>query len=74
MSSQRFALELKDEAVRQVSSEVADKPATAPHVAMSLAQQLKRVCGVEIEACARGAGKLKIPASIEEPPAQSSLL
>jgi hypothetical protein len=36
-------------------------------VAMNWAQRLKRVFGIEIEGCARCAGKLKILASIEEP-------
>lgn len=34
---------------------------------MSLAQGLKRVFGVEIEACARCGGNLKVIASIGEP-------
>jgi len=34
---------------------------------MSWAQRLKRVLGVEIEACARYGGKLKLIASIGEP-------
>ncbi len=38
-----------------------------PHVAMNWARRLKRVFGVEIEACARCGGKLQIIASIEEP-------
>ena len=36
------------------------KPPTPRHVAMSWARRLKRVFGIEIEACARCGGKLKI--------------
>ena len=43
------------------------KPPTPRHVAMSWARQLKRVFGIDIEACARCGGKLKFIASIEEP-------
>ena len=45
----------------------AAKPPTPRHVAMSWARRLKRVFGIEIDRCARGGGKLKITASIEEP-------
>lgn len=44
-----------------------DQPITPRHVAMSWAQRLKRVFGVEINTCARCGGKLKVIASIEEP-------
>jgi hypothetical protein len=44
-----------------------DKPITPRHVAMSWAQRLKRVFGVEINTCARCGGKLKVIAGIEEP-------
>lgn len=44
-----------------------DKPITPRHVAMSWAQRLKRVFGIEIDLCARCGGKLKVIASIEEP-------
>lgn len=43
------------------------KPITPRHVAMSWAQRLKRVFGVEINTCARCGGKVKVIASIEEP-------
>ena len=43
------------------------KPDTPRQVAMTWAQRLKRVFGVQIEACARCGGKLKVIASIEEP-------
>ena len=43
------------------------KPITPRHVAMTWAQRLKRVFGVEINTCARCGGKLKVIASIEEP-------
>jgi hypothetical protein len=34
---------------------------------MGWAQRLKRVFGIEIEACARCSGRLKVIASIEDP-------
>ncbi len=34
---------------------------------MNWARRLKRVCGIEIEQCARCSGRLKVIASIEEP-------
>jgi hypothetical protein len=37
------------------------------HVALHWAQRLKRVFGIEIEACARYVARLKIVASIEDP-------
>ena len=43
------------------------KPSIPRHVAMTWAQRLKRVFGVEINTCARCGGKLKVIASIEEP-------
>ncbi len=49
------------------AEEGADKPTTPRHVAMSWARRLRRVFGVEIEACARCGGKLKILARIEGP-------
>lgn len=51
-----------------------DKPATPRQVAMSWAQRLKRVFGIEIEACARCGGDLKILASIEEPQVIAKIL
>mgnify|MGYP000881667724 CR=1 FL=1 len=52
----------------------ADKPATPRHVAMNWAQRLKRVFGIDIEACARCGGKLKVIASIEEPAVVAKIL
>jgi hypothetical protein len=49
------------------AEEGADKPATPRHVAMRWAQRLQRVFGIEIEACARCGGGLKVIASIEDP-------
>ena len=49
------------------AEEGVDKPATPRHVAMTWAQRLKRVFGVDIEACARCSGRLKVIASIEDP-------
>lgn len=43
------------------------KPPTPRHVAMSWVRRLKRVFGIEIQACARCGGKLAIIASIEQP-------
>jgi Putative transposase len=43
-----------------------DQPITPRHLAMTWAQRLKRVFGVEINTCARCGGKLKVIASIEE--------
>ena len=52
----------------------AAKPPTPRHVAMTWARRLKRVFGIEIEACARCGGKLKIIASIEERNARTSTM
>lgn len=43
------------------------QPPTPRHLAMSWARRLKRVFGVEIAACARCGGRLRIIARIEEP-------
>ena len=42
------------------------KPPTPRHVAMSWARRLRRVFGIEIEACVGCGGKLQVIASIEE--------
>ena len=47
---------------------------TPRHVAMSWAKRLKRVFGIDIEACARCGGKLKVIASIEEPAVIAKIL
>jgi len=52
----------------------ADKPITPRHVAMTWAQRLKRVFAIDIEACARCGGRLKILASIEEPQVIAKIL
>jgi len=52
----------------------ADEPAIPRHVAMSWAQRLKRVFGVEIERCAGCGGKFRIIASIEEPEVIAKIL
>ena len=41
---------------------------------MSWARRLKRVFGIEIDACARCGGKLKVLASIEEPAVIAKIL
>ncbi len=45
----------------------AQQPGLPRHVALRWAQRLKRVVGIEIEACARCGARLKIVASIEDP-------
>jgi hypothetical protein len=50
------------------------RPAVPRHVAMSWAQRLKRVFGIEIEACARCHGQLKVIASIEDPAGIAQIL
>jgi hypothetical protein len=50
------------------------QPITPRHVAMTWAQRLKRVFGVEINTCARCGGKLKVIASIEEPEVIAKIL
>ncbi len=53
----------------------AAEPTSKPrHVAMIWAKRLKRVFGVDIEACARCGGKLKIIASIEESAVSAKIL
>ena len=52
---------------RTALAAVSGKPPTPRHVAMSWAQRLKRVFGIEIDSCARCGGKLEVIASIEEP-------
>jgi hypothetical protein len=44
-----------------------EQPPTPRHVSMNWARRLKRVVGIDIEACVRCGGKLAIIASIEEP-------
>lgn len=56
------------------AEEGAEKSAAPRHVAMSWAKRLKRVFGVDIEACARCGGKLKVIASIEEPAVIAKIL
>jgi len=56
------------------AEEGAESSSTPRHVAMSWARRLKRVFGIDIEACARCGGKLKIVASIEEPAVVAKIL
>ena len=56
------------------AEEQGDKPATPRHVAMRWAQRLKRVFGIDIEACARCGGRLRVIASIEEPAVIAKIL
>jgi hypothetical protein len=51
-----------------------EQPPTPRHVAMNWARRLKRVFGIDIEACARCGGKLKVIASIEEPQVIAKIL
>ena len=56
-------------------AEEGTEPSSTPrHVAMSWAKRLKRVFGIDIEACARCGGKLKVIASIEEPAVIAKIL
>jgi hypothetical protein len=43
-------------------------------MAMTWAQRLKRVFGIQIDACTRCGGKLKVIASIEEPEVIAKIL
>jgi len=56
------------------TQEATDRPPTPRHVAMNWARRLKRVFGVDIEACARCGGKLQVIASIEEPEVIAKIL
>jgi hypothetical protein len=47
---------------------------TPRHVAMTWAQRLKRVFGIQIDTCARCGGQLKVIASIEEPDVIAKIL
>ncbi len=51
----------------QGADQETDQPITPCHVAMTWAQRLKRVFGIEINTCARCGGKLAVIASIEDP-------
>ena len=51
----------------QGADQAADPLVTPRHVAMSWAQRLKRVFGIDIDTCARCGGTFKVIASIEEP-------
>jgi len=50
------------------------QPSTPRHVAMSWAQRLKRVFGIEIDTCQRCGGNLRIIASIEQPEVIAKIL
>jgi hypothetical protein len=56
------------------AEEGTEQSATPPHVAMNWAKRLKRVFGIDIEACARCGGKLAVIASIEEPEVIAKIL
>jgi hypothetical protein len=62
----------------QGADQCTDRPATPRHVAMTWAQRLKRVFGIDIDididTCARCGGKLKVIASIEEPQVIAKIL
>ena len=51
-----------------------EQPGLPRHVALRWAQGLKRVFGIQIEACARCGARLKILASIEEPGVTARIL
>jgi hypothetical protein len=50
------------------------RPPTPRHVAMNWARRLKRVFGIEIEACVRCGGQLRLVASIEQPEVIAKIL
>jgi hypothetical protein len=52
----------------------ADQPITPRHIAMTWAQRLKRVFGVEIHTCTRCGGTLQVIASIEDPEVIAKIL
>jgi hypothetical protein len=52
----------------------ADQPITPRHIAMTWAQRLKGVFGVEIHTCTRCGGTLKVIASIEDPEVIAKIL
>jgi hypothetical protein len=52
----------------------AQRSGTPRHAAMSWAQRLKRVFGIEIEKCAHCGGVVKIIACIEDPPVIAKIL
>jgi hypothetical protein len=56
------------------AEQAADKSTTPRHVAMSWAQRLKRVFGIDIDLCTRCGGKLRVIASIEEPDVIAKIL
>ena len=59
---------------KKPQAEEGTEPATPRHVAMNWARRLKRVFGIDIEACARCGGKLRVIASIEEPEVIAKIL
>lgn len=59
---------------KKPKAEEGAEPAPPRHVAMSWAKRLKRVFGIDIEACARCGGKLKVIASIEDPAVVAKIL
>jgi hypothetical protein len=61
-------------AARGCRPEPAAPGRVTPHVAMSWAQRLKRVFGIDIETCERCGGAVKIIASIEDPPVIEKIL
>jgi hypothetical protein len=56
------------------AEEGAGNPATPRPVAKSWVQRLKRLFGIQIEACGRCHGKLKVIASIEDPAVIAKIL
>jgi hypothetical protein len=58
----------------QGADQCTDRPATPRQVAMSWAQRLKRVFGIDIDLCTRCGGKLRVIASIEEPQVIAKIL
>jgi len=59
---------------KRQTAEGTESSSTPRHMAMNWAQRLKRVFGIDIEACVRCGGKLKVIASIEEPEVIAKIL
>src|SRR5690606_6168431 len=58
----------------QGADQAPDQPVTPRHVAMTWAQRLKRVFGIQINTCTGCGGKLKVTASLAEPEVIAKIL
>lgn len=59
---------------KEQTEQATAQPVVPRHVAITWAQRLKRVFGIQINQCARCGGKLKVIASIEEPEVIAKIL